>query len=131
MTFLAQLSVCVTLAAGAPSPPHIGFAPAPSAVEKHTRIVLPEAAPRDDWFGEDKLRHFFMSFATVAYGYGAARLGTVEHEAALTISIAAGAMAGLGKEVHDKRRGFIFSVKDLVWDAAGVGVGVLLLSSVR
>jgi uncharacterized protein YfiM (DUF2279 family) len=131
MTFAAQLSIVVTLASGSPAPPTPVCAPPPPIHEQHAPPRLRQSQPHDDWFGEDKLQHFFMSFATVSYGYGGARLATVEHEAALTIAIAAGAVAGFGKEIHDKRRGWLFSLKDLVWDAAGVGAAVLLLRSVR
>lgn len=91
-------------------------------------------APRQDrvdrWLAEDKARHFTMSFAVTAMGYGAARTA-MGHDAAAATAVGAAAAAGLGKELVDARSGRWFSPKDLVWDAAGVALGYLLVDRIR
>lgn len=76
------------------------------------------AAP-DRWFGPDKVRHFFTSALLQSVGYGTLRAMDVEHGAALVGASAVTAAFGIGKEVSDRRRGYGFSGRDLVWDAAG------------
>lgn len=88
-------------------------------------------APADAWFGDDKLRHFFLSFAAANVTFGAARLAGLDRDAALPAALAAGALAGLGKEIDDARRGWRFSVRDLVWDAGGLAASALFLREVR
>lgn len=85
----------------------------------------------DRWFAEDKLKHFFMSFAATNLAFGAARTTGLEGGPALLVAGAASAAAGLGKELHDRRNGRPFSRKDLVWDALGIGTGLLLAADAR
>lgn len=83
-------------------------------------------ASHDRWFGEDKLRHFFMSLAVTNMSFAAARTVGVPDVPAL---IAAGAVSlglGVGKELHDRNRGGTFSSRDLVWDGVGTGVGLFI-----
>ena len=91
-----------------------------------------EAQQRGDrWFGEDKLRHFFASYAVAAVGYGSARLVGIESDAALSLGIGGAVVAGIGKEWVDVRRGGPFSLKDLVYDAAGIAVALAILRNTR
>jgi uncharacterized protein YfiM (DUF2279 family) len=90
-----------------------------------------DAVPRDAWFGEDKVRHFLMSYAIVALTYGGARAVGLDREPATVGALATGAVAGVLKEVSDARRGEIFSVRDLVWDAAGLAAGLLVIQAAR
>ena len=92
----------------------------------------PEAprVPEDAWLAEDKLQHFTVSAAATAMGYGGARFVLDADEALVT----AGAVAlglGIAKELVDVRRGGPFSLKDLVWDAAGVALGLTLANGIR
>lgn len=89
-----------------------------------------QAAAQDAWFGEDKLRHFAMSFATATLTYASLRTAGA-HDAALPGAIAVAAAAGLGKEVHDRRAGRIFSLRDLAWDALGVAAGYAFLRQIE
>lgn len=79
---------------------------------------------------EDKLKHFFMSFAITSVGYGVARIA-VDHGAAVAASAAAAALAGIGKELYDARHGGDASAADLAWDALGIGAGTSLVTQVR
>lgn len=96
--------------------------------------VLPvpylRAAP-DAWFAEDKARHLFASLALTAVAFGGATtVGMEWPEAGIAAGAVAGA-AGLAKELSDRARGRSFSVRDLVWDAAGVGAGLVLAERAR
>jgi hypothetical protein len=88
-------------------------------------------APADAWLGSDKFRHFWVSFAATAYGFGAARAAGAETGDALYIAVPVAGAVGLGKEIHDLRRGGIFSVRDLVADGLGIAVAWLVLREVR
>jgi putative lipoprotein len=85
----------------------------------------------DRWMAPDKLRHFAMSYGVVAFSYGAARLARVEPDRAFTASAIAGLAAGFGKEISDASRGLGFSVRDLLWDFAGVGLGLVTAHNTR
>jgi uncharacterized protein YfiM (DUF2279 family) len=88
-------------------------------------------APRvDHWLAEDKIRHFGMSFAVTAFTYASART-VLDPDPALAVAGSAAIIAGIGKEIHDVRAGQFFSLKDLVWDLAGVAVGLVLVHSTR
>lgn len=94
------------------------------------RIPTPPAAP-DAWLAEDKARHLFASLALTAVAFGGARAVGIEWpDAGIAAAVVAGG-AGLAKEFSDRARGRPFSVRDLVWDAAGVGVGVALAERAR
>jgi uncharacterized protein YfiM (DUF2279 family) len=93
--------------------------------------ALPAPAPPDRWFGEDKVQHFMAAFAITNLTYGTARLVGLERGAALaTAGVAAGA-AGVGKELRDLSTSGHFSMKDLVWDGAGLAAGLTVVSYAR
>jgi uncharacterized protein YfiM (DUF2279 family) len=82
---------------------------------------------RDAWFGPDKLQHFFTSAFVQSVGYGVLRRAGAEQGPAIAGASVVTAIAGVGKEVHDRRTKGEFSVRDLAWDAAGAGSASLLL----
>ena len=93
--------------------------------------VLLSAPPRDGWFGTDKVKHFFMSAFVHSATFSIARsVGASNSTAQVTGAVATG-IVGVGREVYDRRRGRIFSVKDLAWDAAGGVAAASLLSRTR
>jgi uncharacterized protein YfiM (DUF2279 family) len=81
-------------------------------------------AAADRWFAEDKFKHLVTSYVlTVLAGAGARTLGA-EPRAALWTGVGVGLGAGVAKEIHDLQRPEGHpSVRDLVWNAAGVGAG--------
>ena len=81
----------------------------------------------DSWFGPDKLQHFFTSAFVQSIGYGALRRAGGDNGLALAGASALTAAAGVGKELRDRRVKGEFSVRDLVWDAAGAGSATVLL----
>jgi uncharacterized protein YfiM (DUF2279 family) len=92
-------------------------------------LPSPQRAP-DRWFALDKWRHFVASAVVQSVGYGFAS-GTNGHRESLRIGAAATAVVGVAKEVADRARGGPFSVRDLVWDAAGAGAAAAALHAVR
>lgn len=84
-------------------------------------------AARDPWLAEDKIQHFTLSAAATTLGYGAASV-TLEPDAALLASGVTALGLGVAKEVRDVRAGRWFSLKDLVWDAAGVALALTIVS---
>lgn len=99
-------------------------------------LPLPLPRPRpavrgaaDSWVAEDKWKHLVTSFFITAAAAGAARAGGLSPERSLAAGVAVGAGAGVAKEVHDLRRGArpMASLRDLVWDAAGLALGAALV----
>jgi hypothetical protein len=85
----------------------------------------------DAWLGADKFQHFWVSFAATAYSFGAVRATGVDAGVALYIAVPVAAVAGFGKEVHDRRRGGFFSMRDLVADGLGIAAAWVILREVR
>ena len=86
----------------------------------------------DSWFGADKLQHFFASAFVQTMAYGGLRRVGVENRGAIVGASAASAVAGVGKELRDRRTKGEFSIRDLTWDATGAGAAtVLLVRTVR
>jgi len=86
----------------------------------------------DRWFGPDKLQHFFASAFVQSFGYGGLRRIGARPNTAMAGASVVTAAAGVGKELHDRRSKGEFSVRDIVWDAAGAGsASVLLARTVR
>ncbi len=87
------------------------------------------ADPADRWVAEDKLQHLAASFAATSMGYGASR--ALAEPGPARIAAGAGAAAlGLAKEIVDARAGGPFSFRDLVWDAAGIALGLTLAHAI-
>jgi putative lipoprotein len=82
---------------------------------------------RDGWFGSDKIKHFIMSAFIQSLTFSGLQYAGASRSAAFAGSIGATAAFGVGKEIHDKRIGEPFSVRDLVWDAGGAGTAIVML----
>lgn len=94
--------------------------------------IAPGARPADPWLAEDKLKHFFASFAATTLSASAARTAGADQGTSVVFGSAAGVGFSVWKEVQDHRRpGGFFSYRDLVWDMAGVGAGAALLRQTR
>jgi uncharacterized protein YfiM (DUF2279 family) len=112
-------------------------APLASAELRHATRLAPLDGPaaalgeEDPWFGSDKFRHFLLSYAVTAFTFASLRSGGLGGDDALAGGMAAAAVAGLGKEAHDRRRGGLFSGRDLVADGVGIMTAYFLLLEVR
>lgn len=104
--------------------------PAPVAMAADT---TPRRAPKrrapapDAWFGEDKFKHGILSFLATSLAASGARAAGLHQRASLWTGAAAGVGAGVWKELRDRNTpGATPSLRDLVWDAAGVGAGAAI-----
>ncbi len=91
-------------------------------------IAVRQLFHSDPWFGEDKFMHFYASAGICGSSFYLLerRFGRDAGESAL-YSVSVTGLIGLGKETYDQIRGGHFSVKDLVWDAAGIAAGYFIL----
>ena len=85
----------------------------------------------DPWLGFDKVKHFFMTAFVQSVSYSTLRLTNADHRSSMVGATAMSAGFGIGKEVLDRRRGGVFSTRDLVWDAAGATSAAALLNQTR
>ena len=89
------------------------------------------APPKDGWFGVDKVKHFLVSAFVQSATFSAARAAKVPRPNAHVLAGVSTAAAGIGREVHDRRRGRVFSAKDLAWDAAGGLAAAAMMNGTR
>lgn len=85
------------------------------------------APPVDHWFGADKLKHFFVAAFTQTVTYSALQAAHVKHDQALAGALAVTSVVSVAKEFHDRKTTGLFSARDLVWDAAGMGLAAVLV----
>ena len=83
------------------------------------------AADDDPWFGRDKFLHFGVSaaLATTGYAVGGMFFDDVPGRLATGATIALG--AGVAKELADLAGAGHASWRDIAWDVAGTGAGLL------
>ena len=86
---------------------------------------------RDSWFGADKIKHFFMSAFIESLTFSGLQAAGAHRNTAFAGAVGATAAFGIGKEFHDRRKGELFSVRDLAWDAGGAGAGLIMLRSTQ
>jgi putative lipoprotein len=86
----------------------------------------PALAADDPWFGKDKWLHFGASTALAAGGYALGAAIWERPEPALAVGAGLALGAGVGKEILDLAGMGHPSWRDLAWDVAGTGVGLLL-----
>lgn len=87
----------------------------------------PEHPSGDRWFAADKAKHFFSAAFVQSVSFSGLRLTGIGRNGALVGATVVTSVVSVGKEVHDRRSGGEFSVKDLVWDAGGLLAASLLL----
>jgi len=90
-------------------------------------VVALQGPPSDRWFSPDKFKHFFMAAFVQSVTYSALRATDLGHRSSLIGASTASVAISVGKEMSDARRTGLFSKRDLVWDAAGIGASTLLL----
>jgi uncharacterized protein YfiM (DUF2279 family) len=130
-------AVLVALGMLAPEPSQTGTSPSWLRVGTGPAAAAPAVTrepagpPADAWLGEDKFRHFWASYVVTSFGFAAAVAAEQDRDTALLVGIGAGAAAGIAKELYDRRRGQIFSRRDLVADALGIAAAYFLLREIR
>ena len=86
--------------------------------------------PPDRWFGEDKFKHFAFSYLITVGGFASARF-VAGHDESVWIGAGVGLAAGLGKELFDRQTNRSASLRDLLWDVAGVATGMVVAAHTR
>jgi uncharacterized protein YfiM (DUF2279 family) len=106
--------------------------PAPSFSLTARPLPLEARRPRrhDPWIAQDKAQHFAMSFAVTAFAYGGGR-AVLDPDPAVATAVSTAIVAGLGKEIRDARTGRWFSLPDMAWNLAGVGLGLVYVRQIR
>lgn len=98
-------------------------------------VLAPVAAsaqsskPRDSWFGVDKIKHFFMSAFIESVTFSGLQAVGANRNTAFAGAVSATAGFAVAKELYDRKHTGLFSYRDLVWDTAGAGAGLLVLRS--
>lgn len=95
-------------------------------------LAMPAAAQIPDRIiGPDKVQHFFLSAFIQTFTYSSLRATNLDRQSSLVGATAASASLGVFKELRDRRIRRQFSVRDLLWDAAGIGMATVFLSHSR
>lgn len=98
------------------------------------RLAAPSAAPpsaappTDRWFGADKGKHFLLAGFMQSVGYASLRSLDVRHGDAQAAAFGVTLALAVQKERRDRRAYGLFSVRDIVWSAAGALASAALLS---
>jgi uncharacterized protein YfiM (DUF2279 family) len=93
-------------------------------------VLSLQGAPSDGWLGADKIKHFLLAGFVQSTSYSVLRATSLDHRSSLMGATALSAGVAVGKELSD-RRSTGFSVRDLAWDAAGIGVSTALLDRIQ
>ncbi|MBK9259177.1 MAG: hypothetical protein IPM54_05015 [Polyangiaceae bacterium] len=89
-----------------------------------TALPVRADPPTEPWFGADKAKHFTISAALAATGYGLSALAIDGRKNRVVLGATLALGAGYSKEVLDAVGFGTPSWKDFVWDVLGTGVGV-------
>ena len=93
-----------------------------------TPDTVQTSADQDPWLAYDKVLHFGISCSLVlSTQYVLENKLDMNRETALPASVAVSAVNGIIKEYWDKRNCSFFSKRDLLADAAGILVGILII----
>jgi hypothetical protein len=84
----------------------------------------------DAWFAGDKVKHFFLAGFAQSSAYSVLRATGVDHGSSLVGATIASSATSVAKELSD-RPTTGFSVKDLVWDAGGIGASTALIARIQ
>lgn len=137
------LMLCLAL--GVPADPAASAAPEPVLAARTglgvyavretvalRRRPTPPDPPRDSWLGEDKLKHFFVSFAVTSLAASGARAAGLSRDASTLVGVGTGVGVGAWKEWRDRSvEGSTPSVRDFAWDVAGVGIAGAIQTQTR
>ena len=99
----------------------------PAGINRHSAALR---LPPDRWFGEDKFKHFALSYMITVGGYAGARF-VAGHDESVWIGAGVGLAAGIAKELYDRQTNRSASLRDLLWDVAGVATGMIVAAHTR
>ena len=87
--------------------------------------------PPDPVFGVDKVKHFFIAGFVESMTFAGAQAAGSSRSAARASALSVTAIVSVAREVHDKRKKGLFSVRDLAWDAIGAGAALLVVNKTQ
>lgn len=87
--------------------------------------------PPDPVIGVDKVKHFFIAGFVESMSFAGLQAAGSNRSAARASAITVTAIVSVAREVHDKRKKGLFSVRDLAWDAIGAGAALLVLNKTQ
>ena len=98
----------------------------------HTALAQ-SGGPRvkDSIAGIDKLKHFLLSGFVESIAFAGLQAAGAKRDPSLVGAGVTVTIVAVGREVHDRRVGGLFSVGDLVWDALGAGAAMLILTRIN
>lgn len=84
--------------------------------------------PADPVIGVDKVKHFFIAGFVESMTFAGLQSAGSSRSTARASAIGMTAIVSVGREIHDKRKKGLFSVRDLVWDTIGATAALLVLN---
>ncbi|HEX3867830.1 MAG TPA: hypothetical protein VHV78_13805 [Gemmatimonadaceae bacterium] len=96
-----------------------------------TLHLPPDHPSGDSWFAVDKAKHFFTAALAQSAAFGGFRTLGMNRHSSLWGATAVSGTVSIGKELYDLRTGGDASLKDLTWDAAGIGAMTIVLRQTR
>lgn len=96
-----------------------------------TPVEAQRVKPADPVFGVDKVKHFFIAGFVESMSFAGMQAAGSSRSTAKTTAITAAAIVSVAREVHDKKKKGLFSVRDLAWDAIGAGAALLVLNKTQ
>ncbi len=90
-----------------------------------------KAKPSDPVFGVDKVKHFFIAGFVESMSFAGLQAAGSSRSTAKTAALAATAVVSVAREVHDKKKKGLFSIRDLAWDAIGASAAILVLNKTQ
>jgi hypothetical protein len=87
--------------------------------------------PADPVFGVDKVKHFFIAGFVESMTFASMQAAGSNRSAARVSAISATAVVSIGREIHDKRKKGLFSLRHLAWDAIGAGAALIVLNKTQ
>jgi uncharacterized protein YfiM (DUF2279 family) len=103
-----------------------------AAADQKEQQAIPVVPSKDSWFGPDKTHHFFTSAVMTGLGFVIINTATDRSvNSSLAISGTVTFSIGALKEIRDKHnKSGHASLKDMLANVLGIGLGILLMKTV-
>jgi uncharacterized protein YfiM (DUF2279 family) len=85
----------------------------------------------DPWLGADKVKHFLMAGFVESVTFAGLEAVGANRSTARVAGLSTAAIISVAREVHDRKVGKGFSVKDLAWDGLGIAAALLVINKTR
>ncbi|MEN3046281.1 MAG: hypothetical protein ABDH49_04780 [Candidatus Hydrothermales bacterium] len=82
---------------------------------------------KDNYWSEDKFKHFYLNLAITNILYSETKFNLkLDDKKVILISCGIPISLSISKEIVDKKRKNNFSIKDLIWDIKGILCGLYI-----